>query len=36
MTAINPNTEPMKMNRQDRMRFPPLPEPKHDPPLGIH
>ncbi len=29
-----PTSPAWKNNRS--MRFPPLPEPKHDPPLGIH
>jgi len=37
MTASASNANPVRMNRQQNdMALPPLPEPEHDPPLGIH
>ena len=37
MTAYNPNANPMRMNRpRNQSVLPPLPEPEHDPPLGIY
>lgn len=37
MTVTNSNAPPMRMNRRlNQMVLPPLPEPDHDPPLGIH
>lgn len=37
MSVYNPNANPLTMNRSSTdMSLPPLPEPEHDPPLGIH
>jgi len=37
MTITNPNASPVRMNRRRNQKgLRPLPEPNHDPPLGIH